>query len=344
MPPLLRETGAMRAIRRLAIVAALAAVPGPVGSMQFETLRLQGGGYAIIGAGPINIGDDARLHQMVGTLPANTELVAVGLNSAGGSVVEAGRLAATIRASGLPTIVVDGHTCVSACFLLFAAGTDRAAGEGARIGVHSASDAGRDTFMAQAITTAMAREAATYGVPANIIGRMVTARPDEMAWLSPGELRQMGVTILPSERGSAAAGGYQPGSALIPGRAALAPLGPSPAQPAPSAPAASPQAAALPSAVSPAAQPEVSAGFRDGRRDRTAWEQWFGGLAGDAREGALWWSSVRSQAARNRITCSSSANATPGFTQGCAAAANLLAPFDRRRLSEPEYRAGWNSY
>jgi hypothetical protein len=51
---------------------------------------------------------------------------------------------------------------------------------------------------AYAVTTMLAREAAAYGVPQSVLGRMVTTSPRDMAWLSPSELRAMRVSIIDS--------------------------------------------------------------------------------------------------------------------------------------------------
>jgi hypothetical protein len=61
------------------------------------------------------------------------------------------------------------------------------------------------------VTTLMAREAAAYGVPSGITGRMVTTRPGQMAWLTRAELEAMGVRVI--DRQGAAGGRVAPGSA-----------------------------------------------------------------------------------------------------------------------------------
>lgn len=83
--------------------------------------------------------------------------------------------------------------------------------------------------------------------------------------------------------------------------------------------------------------------FRQGLADRTAWENWFGGLAGERRAGAFYWSAQRS------LTHPGSCLGTGGtnlgeFTLGCAEAQRMLAMTDVRRKSEPDYRIGWNAY
>lgn len=83
--------------------------------------------------------------------------------------------------------------------------------------------------------------------------------------------------------------------------------------------------------------------FQDGLRDRTAWERWFTGISGEFRDGAEYWAGQRSLS--NPRSCYDVAGEHLGeWTAGCQAAKRFLTPTDVRRKSEPEYRAGWNSY
>jgi hypothetical protein len=91
----------------------------------------------------------------------------------------------------------------------------------------------------------------------------------------------------------------------------------------------------------PAANPELSTAFRDGLADRTAWEQWFSAQTGDYRDGGKYWSSERSS---RRPGACFGAGRSPDFVNGCMAAKIRLDPTDIRRNSEPNYKAGWNSY
>lgn len=85
----------------------------------------------------------------------------------------------------------------------------------------------------------------------------------------------------------------------------------------------------------------------DGLRDRTAWEDWFGSLSGATRDGALWWSGERSK--NDPETCENHGSVqidpgSDGWLDGCRQARARLTPADQRRLTEPDYRSGWNSY
>jgi hypothetical protein len=106
------------------------------------------------------------------------------------------KLAAAIREGRISTTVSQGAVCASACFLAFAAGDPKFAGEGAHIGVHKASErGGRETVLSDAVTVSMGRFANELGVPTAITRRMVKTSSKEILWLNSQDLRSMGVTM-----------------------------------------------------------------------------------------------------------------------------------------------------
>jgi hypothetical protein len=166
------------------------------------------GGIIIEIAGQITAGDaDAFLGEIKQANAAGKLVENVQLNSTGGKLIEAAKLAAAIREGKIPTIVGQGAVCASACFLAFAAGDPKFAGDGARIGVHKASDkGGRETVMSGVATVSMARFAKELGVPSPIIGRMMTTPAGQIVWLTSQDLRSMGVKPMqPGELASAPA-------------------------------------------------------------------------------------------------------------------------------------------
>ena len=77
-----------------------------------------------------------------------------------------------------------------------------------------------------------------------------------------------------------------------------------------------------------------------GQADRQAWEAWFNAQIGEFRAGAEYWAAHRSEPSP---TCAVPARSVrPDWSAGCRAAAERLAPPDRRRITERDYRAGWN--
>lgn len=88
--------------------------------------------------GEITEGDAARFPQWVTDNIKNQDRIAgVSLDSPGGNVREALLFADGVKGTEIPTIVGPEEQCVSACFLIFAAGKKRFASKEAHIGVHS---------------------------------------------------------------------------------------------------------------------------------------------------------------------------------------------------------------
>ena len=147
--------------------------------------------------GKIDFSDPDALLALLKQAEASGKVVdSIELNSTGGQLVGGARLAAVIKASRIPTSVPAGAVCASACFLAFAAGEKKFAAEGARIGVHKASETGgRETMQSNTATTAMAHFARDLGVPSAITARMVSTPAREIQWLSYEDLKSMRVTV-----------------------------------------------------------------------------------------------------------------------------------------------------
>lgn len=158
--------------------------------------------------GDVAEGDTEAAEALIKTAnDADRLITAIRLDSPGGSLAEAVRLAALIRRAKLPTIVAAGSRCASACFIVFAAGNEKFASYEAAIGVHGVSDKfGHETAQTREATVAMARVASGFGVPPRIIAQMVTTHAHEIAWLTPDDLRAMGtiMTDRPGHRAPAA--------------------------------------------------------------------------------------------------------------------------------------------
>ena len=295
--------------------------------------------------GSIVAGDADGFFRFVRSLPSTDRIIGVILDSPGGRLLEAERIATAIQNAGLSVLVPNGAYCASACFLIYAAAEKKYFSRESYIGVHSVSDGnGAEDPLSMAVTTSFARTLAGYGVSPSIIGKLVTTKPGGMTWLGANELVSMGSTFVPNR--PVAAG--EPTS--VPRQ---------PPAPRPDAPAARPweqySQRTAPTAEAPSAQPPPRSApmslaqeeasrtqaYAEGRRDRNSWERWFDGLPpGSYRDGAFYWSGERSKS--NPGNCESE----PGdktWTAGCSAARSMLAPFDVRRKTEPNYWWGWNS-
>jgi hypothetical protein len=156
-----------------------------------------GGDVGIMISGKLVEGDADRFQQVRMSLTGPLKFV--GLNSGGGLIGEAERIAASIyqNVQGVMTVVGDGNRCVSACFLILASGQTKLVSEGAQIGVHNANLDGGDNADG---TVRMAKYASALGVPPAIIGRMTVTGSENIAWLSPDEIRSMGATVMPSDK------------------------------------------------------------------------------------------------------------------------------------------------
>ena len=282
--------------------------------MQFKVVDLGSTTYLISATGPIVNGDDSRLLAAIVSMPAVGTFYGFGLDSPGGNVFEAEKMAITISRSGGSTIVGAGDKCVSACFLLFAASNKRSVATDALVGVHSVSVDGHETSDTLGLTTAFARDVSAYGVPPAIIGKLVSTKPGSVEWLTPDDLRSMGAYI------------FVPASAAQPAAEAQTTLAPSVAT----------SEGGRASAIS--GEPGNSLAFQQGLNDRRNYETWFDALTGDYQAGAFYWSGQRSLKIPGHCVVGSAT-----FKSGCLAAENLLHPSDLRRYNEPVYRAGWNS-
>jgi len=198
-----------RGIFALVITAIIWAAPVAHGAT-FSTATAKDGKVTVSLTGEITEGDSDALKTNIRTANSAGHLVAlVRLNSPGGSILESVKLADIIRFGKISTSVVGSSICASACFVVFAAGSEKYVNYTASIGVHGASDeSGQETTDSNAATVTLARIIKELGVPPSIIGKMVITPPEQMVWLTPDDLRSMGTTMtgkpaqVPSEQPS----------------------------------------------------------------------------------------------------------------------------------------------
>ena len=92
--------------------------------------------------GEIAEGDTERLIKIIRDVNQAGQLVSgIRLNSSGGNLLEGAKIADAIRVGRIVTVISNGSICASACFLAFAAGSEKFASYSSRVGVHGASDA-----------------------------------------------------------------------------------------------------------------------------------------------------------------------------------------------------------
>jgi hypothetical protein len=306
------------------MVVAMAVGAGTAHAMQFHAIPLSDPGKVVIEAmGEIVPGDAARLDSLAAGLPSTAnKVVALALDSPGGNVVEAEKIADAIWRNHVGVIVAAGGQCVSACFLLFAAGKSKVVAPDALIGVHSVSIAGQETLDSMGLTTALARDAAQFGVPPDIVGKLVETAPGRVEWLTRDDLAEMGVKIYQPNTASSSETSAPPATTTTP------------------APAVHSGNAVATTAVPSA--PDEPPDFQQGLADRRTWEQWYSGLTGDYQQGASFWAAHRSDP--KLPSCYPNGQTFGDWTAGCLAAQQRLASSDVRRRTDPTYRQGWNSY
>lgn len=113
------------------------------------------------------------------------------LNSPGGSVDAALRMADEIRQRGLATYVPHGMGCYSACAYMFLAGTDRhVAGE---LGVHQISAEIADLVMAQTTLGDVIDALESFGAHPRVVSHMLRTPPDDMYVFDAIELAELGI-------------------------------------------------------------------------------------------------------------------------------------------------------
>ena len=190
----IRSERGMNAPReRLALSASVAA------AAEIKSFNLKDGSVEISISGRIAPGDIDALRASIKAANHEGKLVtSLRLNSDGGNLLEAVRMADWVKSAKISTNVGQDATCASACFLIFAAGQTKYANISARIGVHAA--ASEKGIVSRIATTSMADVAKELDVPSSIIRRMINTPPGEVEWLSLADLRLMGTKVSQSDK------------------------------------------------------------------------------------------------------------------------------------------------
>jgi hypothetical protein len=114
------------------------------------------------------------------------------LRSSGGKMAPAIRIGEMIRAKGFNTIVKD--YCMSACALIWLAGSKRVMTSGAHIGLHQAySIAGQADGMGNAI---LGSYLTRLGLGYAAIAYATQASPNDMKWLTVDDAKRVGIPVI----------------------------------------------------------------------------------------------------------------------------------------------------
>jgi hypothetical protein len=149
--------------------------------------------------GEIEIGDAKKIADAM--IANRKKLRGVILNSPGGNLLEGAKLTDLVRGLDFDTGVTKGGTCASACFMIWAAGTNRHVYADSSIGIHSAgltdnSGDSVETGMSLAMTMLMARAYVELKVPYHLIGAMVVHGPKQMYWLTETDKQWMSAKVM----------------------------------------------------------------------------------------------------------------------------------------------------
>ncbi|HEX2256427.1 MAG TPA: hypothetical protein VHG92_06955 [Afifellaceae bacterium] len=148
-------------------------------------------GRAVKFSGPIDDGDHSQFLASVASV--RPDLVV--LNSPGGSIAEALRIAERIRSAGLGTFVRAGQECSSACMVLFLSGQSKSAEPGALLGLHAARHYDNDSVSVTG-TAAMAAVLGQLGVPIEVVVQMADTAPGQMWYLGEEKWAALDIDVL----------------------------------------------------------------------------------------------------------------------------------------------------
>ncbi len=124
-------------------------------------------------------------------LAARPDVRIIALNSPGGSVDSALKMAYEIHKRGLTTYVPPDMGCYSACAYMFFAGIDRQA-EG-ELGVHQISSEVADLVLTQTTLGDLLDALQAFGVHQQVISHMLRTPPDDMYVFTSAELTDLGI-------------------------------------------------------------------------------------------------------------------------------------------------------
>jgi hypothetical protein len=168
-------------------------------AVQLDAFEARGVAFVALSGEIVQNDSDKAIASLLAALQkhkSDKKIVGLSLNSHGGLVLEAVKIGEFVEAAKIPVIVTERSSCESACFFIFMRAPTKLIAHGARIGVHSTSLNGKEDANTSLTTVAIARLAREAGVPQSVIGKMVTAEPREISYLSDNELKQMGAVFL----------------------------------------------------------------------------------------------------------------------------------------------------
>jgi hypothetical protein len=178
---------------------------GPAGAMTFKLATTSTGVHVVVAKGDIKAGDAARLARALeGADRDRHGTKYLYLESEGGLVVEALKMADIIHEAEVSTIVRKGTICASACAsVLFVAGKYRTVEKGGLLAIHSCYDSrnGRSASECNAVIAAYADGGGVSG-PTLMALQEVSAGSDTVIVFEADDAKCFGLTLKPGARPS----------------------------------------------------------------------------------------------------------------------------------------------
>jgi hypothetical protein len=147
------------------------------------TLSISADGRSLLLSGTIGMGDAERLRALLDS-PAAHELRRIELNSPGGRLREAEKMATALKQHGQGSRAVG--ICASACTLVFLAGNPRQLTSGARLGFHRASTGTYNPVFEELANQQLAGTYRDLGLPQSMIDKTLRT-PSYSIWFAPRE-------------------------------------------------------------------------------------------------------------------------------------------------------------
>lgn len=195
----------MRRIVAWIVVAAMVLLAGPAGAMTFKVATTSTGVHVVVGKGNIKAGDAARLAKALeGADRDRHGTKYLYLDSDGGLVIEALKMAEIMHEANVSTVVRKGTVCASACAsVLFVAGKYRMVEKGGLLAIHSCYDErnGRSATECNALIAAYADGGGISG-PTLMVLQEVSAGSDTVIVFEADDATCFGLTLKPGARPS----------------------------------------------------------------------------------------------------------------------------------------------
>jgi hypothetical protein len=149
---------------------------------------------AIVVNGQVNTGDDQDFIRLAGGL----DHALIFLNGPGGNMITALNIGRYVRTRGWDTAVADKQLCMSACAVLWLAGTNRYMADTALIGFHAAYQVEQDKAVESSIGNALVGAYLnSLGLSDKAVIYLTYRPPEDIQILTKADARAVGIEVAP---------------------------------------------------------------------------------------------------------------------------------------------------